>query len=104
MIKIYNANNEFPTNGILIDRSSILGNPFSHIPNKGKFPVDTREDAIRAYEDWIKEKLENKIDPYYTEFNRLISIFRDTGELHLICWCKPLPCHGDVLKKLINEK
>ena len=25
------------------------------------------------------------------------------GDLELVCWCSPLPCHGDVLKELIEE-
>jgi hypothetical protein len=27
----------------------------------------------------------------------------DLRGLDLVCWCAPLPCHGDVLLRLANE-
>lgn len=102
-ITIYNKSLNYPNNSIYIGRGSPLGNPFSHIPNKGKFPVDTREEAIIAYRDWIKEKLENKISLYYKEYQRLKDILKRDGELNLLCYCVPLPCHGTVLVELLND-
>lgn len=102
-INIYNKNNNYPNNSIYIGRGSILGNPFSHIPNKGKFPVDTREEAIVAYQDWLEEKLEDKTNPIYQEIQRLKLILKETGELNLLCYCVPLPCHGNIIAKIIKE-
>lgn len=102
-INVYNKNTFYPESSIYIGRGSILGNPFSHIPNKGKFPVDSREDAITAYHDWLKEKLENKTFPYFEEFNRLSFLLKETGELNLVCYCTPLPCHGNVIAELLKE-
>ena len=103
MIFVYNQRIDlYPKEGINIDRGTALGNPFSHIPNKGMFPVDSREDAVFAYENWIRLKLENKVEPYFSQFLKLKRIYEDTGELHLVCWCKPLPCHGDIISKIID--
>jgi len=27
-----------------------------------------------------------------------------TGDVNLVCFCKPKACHGDIIKKLIEEK
>lgn len=53
----------------------------------------TRAEVIKKYTRYIKEKI-------------------DSGELDLEtlrnhrlgCWCKPEPCHGDILKELLEEK
>jgi hypothetical protein len=33
----------------------------------------------------------------------LIAEVRELRGLNLVCWCKPLPCHGDLLRRLANE-
>lgn len=70
--------------GVPIDRTTKWGNPFI-IGVHG-----TREEVIEMYEQWLF-------------FNPLL-----TNSLHelrgrdLVCWCKPAPCHGDVLLRLAN--
>jgi hypothetical protein len=52
----------------------------------------TREQAIEAFEDWI------------TTATHLFPAKFDLRELRgktLVCWCAPLPCHGDVLARLV---
>jgi hypothetical protein len=66
-----------------IDRRSQWGNMFP----LGKY---SREESIRLYEEYFKENLIGKISQLATA-NRL-------G-----CWCSPLPCHGDVIKRYLVE-
>lgn len=71
---------------IYIGRPSIWGNPFV-IGKDG-----TRDECISLYENWIKTQ------PQLME--KLPILVNKT----LGCWCKPnLPCHGDVLLKLIEQ-
>jgi hypothetical protein len=77
---------------VYIGRGSRFGNPYSHIPGKGKFPVDSREDAIKLYEEYIRERPE-----LMAEAKKL------KGKV-LACYCKPLKCHGDILLKIANEE
>lgn len=78
---------------IYIGRGSKWGNPFSHIPNSGApFPVDSREDAIRAYADWILNQSE-LLEAAKTELKGKV----------LGCYCKPMECHGDILLKIANS-
>lgn len=49
-----------------------------------------REQSILLYEEYLERNPE-----------LLISIKELKGK-DLICWCAPLPCHGDILLKLAN--
>jgi len=67
---------------IYIGRPSKWGNPFPL--------TSSRIAVISAYHDWIRDQPE------------LMKAIED-GELAgkvLGCWCRPLPCHGDVLIEL----
>jgi hypothetical protein len=78
---------------VFIGRGSIWGNPFTYLPQSVvKFTVDTREQAIGAYEIWI-----------LTQPHLLARLHTLKGKV-LGCYCKPLACHGDVLVKLIKAK
>jgi len=69
----------------------IWGNPFSHLPNTlAKFKVNTREEAIEKYEEWILEQPE------------LLKRLPELKGKTLGCWCYPKSCHGDILIKLIE--
>lgn len=70
---------------IYIGRPSKWGNPFI-IGRDG-----TREEVIQKYEDWIK-----------TQPNLMAALGELDGKI-LGCWCKPKPCHGDVLVSLVEE-
>lgn len=78
---------------VYIGRGSKFGNPYSHLPNSAApFPVETREDAIRLYEEWIRSQPE-LMEAAKKELKGKI----------LGCWCAPLACHGDVLIRIANE-
>lgn len=71
------------------EKDSIFANPFKINDNQ------TREKALELYEQYIRDKITN--NPYFkTELLNL------KGK-NLGCWCKPEPCHGDILLRLINE-
>lgn len=71
---------------VYIGRPSKWGNPF-------KIGVDgTRREVIEKYEQYILNS------PHL-----LNSLHELEGKV-LGCWCKPNPCHGDVLVKLVNRK
>jgi hypothetical protein len=77
---------------VYIGRGSKWGNPYSH--KKGtmaSWEVDTREDAIRLFEEWFRAQ------PELVEAAK-----RELKDKVLGCWCKPLDCHGDVLLKIAN--
>ena len=78
---------------VLIDRTTIWGNPFSHKDGtKAKFKAATREEAIELYEKYL---LSNA---------HLMAMAKRVlrGKI-LGCWCDPQACHGHVLVRIANE-
>jgi hypothetical protein len=71
-------------NSVYIGRPSMWGNPFV-LGKDGK-----RADLIAKYETWLAQQ------PYL-----LAQLDRLRGR-HLVCWCAPQPCHGDVLLRRAN--
>jgi hypothetical protein len=70
---------------IRICRPGQWGNPF-RIGHDG-----TRKEVIEKYRKWI-----------LTQPKLLAQLYILKGK-RLGCWCKPLPCHGDVLKEMTDE-
>lgn len=109
---------ELGTTAIKIDRTSVLGNPFAMEKE------EERDACNQAYREWLwqimKTADDEKVNPVpllekynlsiaekwknptagevRKELNRIL----DTGNVRLLCWCAPLPCHGDVVKKCLE--
>ena len=73
---------------IYIGRGSKWGNPFVIGPD------GNRADVIEKYRTWAEYKM-------MTESGWLDNL---QGRDGLVCYCAPLPCHGDVLMELLGEK
>jgi hypothetical protein len=87
-----NANHRY------IGRGSLFGNPFTHLPlsrTKAQFQVKTEQESMACFESWFRERLANDV----TLRQKLLEL--DGHEL--VCYCKPAPCHGDILINLIEE-
>ena len=81
-----------------IGRGSIWGNPFTHLSlsrTKAQFQVKTGEESMVCYEAWLRQRLAG-------DFNLRQKLLELDGH-ELVCYCKPAPCHGDILIKLIEE-
>lgn len=81
---------------VYIGRPSKWGNIFTHIRSVADkhnlILVDSREEAVEKYEDWIL---------------RQPTMCADLHELKgkvLGCWCAPKLCHGDVLARLAKDE
>lgn len=70
---------------VYIGRGSKWGNPFRI---GGKY--GDRLNVIRLYKEWIVKQPE------------LIAALAELTDKTLGCWCKPKPCHGDILKELVE--
>lgn len=91
--KVVNINNGDKYD-IYVGRGSKFGNPFSHLPNSSApYKVDTREEAIKCFEEWIKEQPE-----------LIAAAKKELKNKILGCFCFPLPCHASILLKIANEE
>ena len=91
--RIVNLNKE--PYDIYIGRGSKWGNPFTTIKNKETLAieiVDTSEEALSKYKEHILSTPEL--------YDSLCELEGKT----LGCFCKPKPCHGDILLELISQK
>ena len=71
-------------------QTSFWANPFK--PQNYKNPQDCLE-AYRAH-----------IEPHFTQFSGVLETQRALANVILVCWCKPGPCHGDVLIELLKNE
>ena len=85
MTKVVHIRNK---HDVCIMRPGKWGNPFL-------IGVDgTREEVIKKYQDWLTTS------PDAEHLRKSLPMLQG---LTLGCCCTPLPCHGDVLVKLIND-
>ncbi len=89
--------------GVYIGRPTILGNPFTHIKQGtlAKYVCASREEAIAKHKQYLKDEWK-KGGAIKNELLKLAKQYKETGEMKLICWCAPLPCHGDYLADVIK--
>jgi len=82
---------------VYIGRGSKFGNPYTHKPGtSAPWLVDSREDAIRLYEEWIRSQPE-----------LIMAVKKELKNKILGCpgsGCPYLGCHGNVLIKIANEE
>jgi hypothetical protein len=76
---------------IYIGRPSKWGNPFTF--KKGTIAefVVPKDEVLTRYEEWLKQQ------------PQLMEALHELKGKTLGCWCKPSPCHGDILARLANE-
>ena len=91
-----------------VGRPSPFGNPFSDKKSKHPtLPVKTVGEAVAAYEAWLRrgernlEVIKLGIYPDHRYLQRMIRALRDSAILG--CYCKPGPCHGDIIKDVWME-
>lgn len=82
---------------IYIGRGSPFGNPFTHLqrPTLASEQVSSRAEAIARYREHFQEMLK------VPEFREQVLALRGKT---LGCYCKPLPCHGDVIVEWLDNR
>lgn len=76
-----------------------LGNPFGVQPHG----LYTREESIAKYELWLEAKIAVRDTAVCNALNEIWKAAKQ-GEVELECFCKPLACHGDVVKLVVEKK
>ncbi len=87
------------------DRSSVLGNRYSHLPiSRGLFKTKTREMAIKLGSKDLYDRLVKGDDSELIDAIADLIIRYSKGE-HIVlgCWCKPRDCHLDYIKECIEN-
>jgi len=92
-IRIVNMRNE--QHDVRIDRRTCYGNPFVIGKDGTREGVILKCESRLKEQPWIAEKLMHEICNF-TQVRRV-------DEVRLGCWCAPRACHGDTLKRLVEE-
>lgn len=87
---IGNLKRESRRSGIYIGRGSPYGNPFK-IGEHGN-----RDEVIKRFEKYFYERLKKE-----KKFRTAVNCLRGK---HLLCYCSPLTCHGNVIADYLNAK
>ena len=80
-----------------IFRGSIFGNPF---------PIDdftTRNKACNKFQFHFDDRIKKRDVTYLNELERLNKIGMEQGYLKLGCFCAPFRCHGETIKKFLED-
>ena len=102
MIAVVNRHS-YHGKGIYIGRGTIFGNKASHSKYNGvEVLCNSREEAIEWYLEWLREQWKNDGEVKKALLN-LATKHKNGEDIVLICSCKPLPCHGDVIKDAVEK-
>ena len=82
-----------------ISRTSPLGNPF--------YLSDPNDDYLRnmvcdQYHHWFKHKIKDSNSDIMQELLRIYKITK-TQDVILGCYCAPKRCHGETIKKFLDQ-
>ena len=104
MVVVVNKYKHIPTpNDFYIGRGSPFGNQFSWLPGTPEqFRVADRAEAIKKYGEHLEEARMN-VRLIYDGLNLLCEKAFRGENINLVCFCKPAGCHGDVIKRHIEE-
>lgn len=100
-----------PNNFPIYRGGSILGNPYTDKPlgkTMAVYQVRTREEAIKRYSSYFD--MMYSTNRFFKELiDNIYEKYKNGEDVYLECYCKPLPCHGDVIaeklqKRLLVEK
>ena len=81
---------------VYVGRPSPLGNPFI----LGKH--GNRQQVVSKYDDWLRRLIKDEDSPQARKIAELRRLAQQ-GDLDLACYCAPLACHADVIKRVIEE-
>jgi hypothetical protein len=76
---------KYPALAVYIGRPTKWGNPYRIGPD------GTRKEVIAKYRTWLLARPKLCVEARTALRGQ-----------HLLCWCAPYPCHGDVLLEIAN--
>lgn len=87
MGKVHNKRDgSAPAGAVYVGRPTPWGNPFTHKHGTlARHVLGSAEEAVAAYKAYLWDNA------------ALLARLPELADRDLVCWCKPGPCHGDVL-------
>ena len=85
---------------------NVLGNPFTHNgkhSSLAKLSFKTRDEAIAAYEKYF-DYMYGRDETFTNEIDKMYAAYKEGHDIYLGCFCKPLPCHADIIAKKLQKR
>lgn len=76
-----------------------LANPFKVEPHG----PHSREESLARYGRWLGVKIASKDRAVCAALNEVWRAAK-RGDVELECFCKPLACHADIVKRVVEHK
>jgi hypothetical protein len=114
-IIVYNRNVEdhssSPNNYPIFRGKSVLANPFTDkklSKTLAIYQAKDRDDAIKKYSTYF-DTMYGHNESFTSVVDEIYEKYKNGEDVYLECFCKPLPCHGDIIarkleKRLLKEK
>ncbi len=80
---------------IMFTSGSPLGNPF--------YKEKDRDRVCEQFINWFNQEVVKEGSAVRMEIIRILEILKRVGRLYLVCCCKPARCHGDTIKKSLDD-
>ena len=110
MIIVYNRGTEdhtmHPNNYPIYRGGSVLGNPYTDKPLKGTlavFKAKNREEAIEKYDTYFDTQY-GRNKEFTAVIDEIYEKYKNGETIYLECYCAPLPCHGDIIVKKLQQR
>lgn len=92
-MKILNKKTDnIPAGAVYIGRGSHLGNPYA-VGQAGN-----REDVLKAYDLYLNQEVDRG-NPII-----LLKLRELSEQSKLVCYCRPAPCHGEIIERVWRER
>lgn len=63
-----------------------------------------QELCLKKYTKWLNDKLKDRTSPQRVQFDTMCNLLKKGHNLKLVCFCAPKPCHGYIIKSLLENK
>lgn len=106
---VYNRTKDdysFMPNNYYIGRPSILGNPYSHLPEdkcQAIYKCKTRDESIQRYSGYF-DLMYGKNKEFTELIDEMYEKYKAGEDIYLECYCKPEPCHGDIIAEKLEQR
>lgn len=81
-----------PAGAIYVGRPTKWGNPYKVQMGQGATDRAKYQSVVNMYREWLLGQ------PHLVD-----AIKDELKGKDLVCWCKPMPCHADVLLEIANS-
>lgn len=62
----------------------------------------SREEVFALYKDWLVRQVDLGNVGVVEELERIANLAKDSN-VKLVCFCSPKPCHGEIIKEMIEN-